>query len=486
MSFYFKSQGQRRLRFASRLSALPVLLNCGFAVTVSSAQAQQPTPNKPKTETKTTPPVKPAVSQGAKKPDVLTTPLKPVEGPFGTARSGGVGPLAIPAGPKLTAEEWEKKGREAMGARKFEDAIVAFKEATQLKSSTPSAWFGLGAAYEAKRQWPEAAQAFRKLTELTPTSGQSYALLSNALLQANQNEAALHALDRAIELNPNASELIIQQGSVYLQQKDTRRAERAFLQALGSAPDSPAAHVGMGDVYAQEGRQMAALEEYDAAARIDAAYIPAKLGRATALAASGRLKMAEDLLTKLSSELEVIGLQLKAKANGVGADARTTAQTQAQLGQLALQQANVLSTVAQILDTPMRREDAIKAYQAALKITPDNATLWGNLGWTQYEAAQYEAAIQNSRKALELDGSLAYVRLNLGLLYAVQNNWTEAQKEYRQAVAVSTPTDIEAGIKDVRDAQSKPSAVPALQQALTFLSLALEKAIRTQAKSELP
>ncbi len=483
MPIFFKSQHGCRSGCHSRLSVQIVMLICGFVTTLSRAQAQTPAPGKPKTETKTTPPVKPSGSQDTKKPDALITPFKPGTGLFGGAQNKPVGPLAIPASSKLTAEEWEKKGREAMGAHKFDDAVGAFKKSTQLKSSNPGAWFGLGAAYEAKRQWPEAAQAFRKLAELTPTSGQSYALLSNALVQANQNDAALRALDRAIELNPNASELIIQQGSIYLQQKDSRRAEQAFLQALGSAPDSPVAHVGMGDVYAQEGRQSAALDEYDAAMRIDAGYIPAKLGRATALAANGKLRQAEDLLAKLSSELEITGLQWKAKASALGADARTTAQAQAQVAQLALQQANVLSTLAQILDTPGRREDAIKAYQAALKITPDNAALWGNLGWTQYEAGQYEAAIQNTRKALELDGSLAYARLNLGLLYATQNNWMEAQKEYRAAIAVSTPTDIEAGIKDVRDAQGKPTAAPALQQALVFLSNALEKAVRMQANS---
>ena len=483
MPIFFKSQDGCRSRCPLMLSAQTIALICGFALTFPSARAQQPTPGKPKTETKTTPLTKPSGSQDTKKPDAPITPLKPGTGLFGGAQNRPVGPLAIPASPKLTAEEWEKKGREAMGARKFDDAVGAFKESTQLKSSNPSAWFGLGAAYEAKRQWPEAAQAFHKLAELTPTSGQSYALLSNALAQANQNEAALRALDRAIELNPNAFDLIIQQGSIYLQQKDSRRAEQSFLQALGNAPDSPAAHVGMGDVYAQEGRQSAALDEYDAAMRLDAAYIPAKLGRATALAANGRIRQAEDLLAKLNSELEIVGLQLKAKASGVGADARTTAQAQAQMAQISLQQANVLSTLAQILDTPERREDAIKAYQAALKITPDNATLWGNLGWAQYEAGQYAAAIQNSRKALELDGSLAYVRLNLGLAYATQNNWTEAQKEYRLAIAVSTPTDIEAGIKDVRDAQGKPSASPALQQAFVFLSNALEKAVVLQGKS---
>ena len=255
------------------------------------------------------------------------------------------------------------------------------------------------------------------------------------------------------------------------------------MQALGSAPDSPSAHASMGDAYEQEGRHREALEEYEAALRSNANYLPAKLGRATAMAGAGKLREAEDVLGKMNSELEIAATQLRAKLAAPGNDARTTALLQAQIALIPTQQASVQTTLAQILDTPQRREDAIKAYQAALKFTPDNATIWGNLGWSQYEAGQYEAAIQNSRKALELDASLAYVRLNLGLTYATQNNWSEALKEYRQAVAVSTPTDIEAGMKDVRDAQSKQPASSALQQALTFLSTALEKANRAISKT---
>lgn len=488
MLFNRDKRVHRDKQFSPCYALLLVMLSGGCLPTLCGAQAQQPPPVKPKTEPgktdpKTVPTGKASPGQKPSKTDAPAMPLKPGMEAFGATRPGGVGPLAVPAGPKMTAEAWEKKGQEALSARKFDDAIAAFKEAVALKSASAVAWYGLGIAYEAKKQYPEEARAFQILANLTPTNAQSYVFLANALLQSNQDEAALRALDRAIELKPDSPELYIQQGGVYLQQKETRRARGAFLQALGSAPDSPSAHASMGDAYEQEGRHREAVEEYEAALRSNANYLPAKLGRATSLAGAGKLREAEDLLGKMNGELEIAGTQLRAKLAAPGNDARTTAQLQVQIALIPTQQASTLTTLAQILDTPQRREDAIKAYQAALKFTPDNATIWGNLGWSQYEAGQYDAAIQNSRKALELDASLAYVRLNLGLTYATQNNWNEALKEYRQAVAVSTPTDIEAGIKDVRDAQSKQPASSALQQALTFLSTALEKANRAIPKT---
>ena len=102
--------------------------------------------------------------------------------------------------------------------------------------------------------------------------------------------------------------------------------------------------------------------------------------------------------------------------------------------------------------------------------------MWGNLGWAQYNAGKFEDAIKSSRKALTYDSKLAYVRLNLGLLYAVQNRWSDAQKEYKEAVTVSAPVDIHSGMNDVREALKKQPNVGALKQALDFLATAERKA----------
>ena len=63
----------------------------------------------------------------------------------------------------------------------------------------------------------------------------------------------------------------------------------------------------------------------------------------------------------------------------------------------------------------------------AIAANPKAATVWGNLGWTQFGMGKYEEAIISSHKALELDSKLAYVKFNLGLIYAVQNDWEKAK-----------------------------------------------------------
>src|SRR5207302_1278944 len=95
--------------------------------------------------------------------------------------------------------------------------------------------------------------------------------------------------------------------------------------------------------------------------------------------------------------------------------------------------------------------------------------VWGNLGWTLYGMGKYDEALAASRKALELDAKLAYVRFNMGLIYAVQGDWTRAEKEYRDALSAAQTSDIDAAMDDVREAQKKAPSSTVLKQALALL-----------------
>lgn len=385
------------------------------------------------------------------------------------------GPLLPAPLPKLTPEEWARKGRAAMSAGKIGDAISAFRQLVILRPLGAEGWFDLGAALDAAKQYSEAAQAFQTLSRLTPANPQTYALLANALSQANQTDAALAALDRAIELSPATTQYQLVRGELLMGQKAYKQAQSAYLQALGTAPEDPRVHIGLGDADEQDGQHLAALSEYDAALLVDPANLGARIGRATSLTSLKRIIEAEAVITRTKQELDASDAALHARLASVGADAQAQAQVRAQMAGLSAQKAALHSAYAQMLDGAQRRDDAIREYQAALEIAADSATTWGNLGWTQYEAGQYEAAIQSSRKALALDGSLAYVRLNLGLIYATQDKWTLAEQEYRAALGVAAHADIEAGVSDARAAISKQPQTRALQQALAYLTFAANK-----------
>ncbi len=453
------------------------LITASLGIWASASKAQIPASPPTKAGTQTAKPSLPNKGAGGGTGlDTVTTGA--AGGLLGLPAAAGKGPLLPAPLPKLTPDEWARKGRAAMSTGKFADAIIAFRQLAILRPLGAEGWFDLGAALSAAKQYSEAAQAFQTLSRLTPANPQPYALLANALSQANQTQAALTALDRAIELSPGTTQYHLVRGELLMGQKAYKQAQSAYLQALGTAPDDPQVHIGLGDAEEQDGQHLAALAEYDAALLVDSANLGARIGRATSLASLKRMTEAESVITRTKQELDASDAALHARLASAGVDAQAQAQVRAQLAGLSAQKAALHSAYAQILDGAQRRDDAIREYQAALEIASDSATTWGNLGWTQYEAGQYEAAIQSSRKSLALDGSLAYVRLNLGLIYATQDKWPLAEQEYRAALGVATHADIEAGVSDVRAAISKQSQSRALQQALVYLTFAANRPAR--------
>ena len=127
------------------------------------------------------------------------------------------------------------------------------------------------------------------------------------------------------------------------------------------------------------------------------------------------------------------------------------------------------SALAIAYDGIERRDDAIREYQRILDVNAANPLIWGNLGWTQYNAGKYSDALASSKKALAIDSSLAYVRFNLGLIYAVLGDSANSKKEYAEALKKCLPPELKAGIDDLKDALHKKPNSSTVKEALQQL-----------------
>jgi tetratricopeptide (TPR) repeat protein len=67
----------------------------------------------------------------------------------------------------------------------------------------------------------------------------------------------------------------------------------------------------------------------------------------------------------------------------------------------------------------------------------DKAITYGNLGWQAYENGEVDKCIEYSKKALQLDNSLATFKYNLGLCYLVKENESIAIDYYIEAISMS-------------------------------------------------
>ncbi len=352
--------------------------------------------------------------------------------------TGQAPPPSVPAPP--TVAELDRKGQALLEQGKGQEAVVLLKQAVALDPKSIQSRVLLGRAYALLRQFPAATQTFQAVVDLSPKEPEFLYYLGSSQVDEAKYAAARASFDRAVELSPSDLRFRLVIAETYLQQKEYSAARRSLLAALGFAPDSPDVHARLGDLNEQENRHMEALEEYDAALRIDPKNLSGMLGRASALSGLKRFGEAE----KIARDLIVINAQ--------SVDAH--------------------STLAQILDAEGKHLSAISEYRLALAAAPNSSPLWGNLGWSQYEEGLMDESVTSGRKALALDPKQAYVRFNIGLAYAVRDQGTQALKEYQDGIAIAAAPDIRSAANDLRDFLAKGRSTAAARQALELLTKA--------------
>lgn len=349
--------------------------------------------------------------------------------------------LAVPTG--SLAQQRTDAGYQALQAGKSEEAVAAFLEAIRENGKDIRAHVGLGQAYERLGRLTDAEQAYRTAVDLNPLSADLRMALGGCLLDLNRPAEAEREYRRAADLAPMNARAAIGIGESLAAQGLYDDALAAFLRASGYEPDSPDPYLAIARMHAGREHWTLAAEHYRAALRLSPGNRQARIGLISVLN-SGR--MYAQALQEAEATLRIVPNDLDVQAN-----------------------------LAIALDGLGRYDEAVALYQKLLAEAP-SAILWGNLGWTQYNAGKYAEAIESSRKALEMDPKLAYVRLNLGLFYAVQNRWEEARREYSAALEVATDADIRSGLQDVLDAMKSRQDVAALAQARQFLEAARKPA----------
>jgi len=84
-----------------------------------------------------------------------------------------------------------------------------------------------------------------------------------------------------------------------------------------------------------------------------------------------------------------------------------------------------------------RYEAAIAAYDESIKIAPESIWLWNNRGEAYTQMMQYDNAILDFRKAIQLDPNRSFVPWNnLGKVYYQQKEYQKAIEAYNEALAI--------------------------------------------------
>jgi tetratricopeptide (TPR) repeat protein len=100
------------------------------------------------------------------------------------------------------------------------------------------------------------------------------------------------------------------------------------------------------------------------------------------------------------------------------------------------QSANVLNQLGIAYQMMFNLSDAVKCYQASLRLEPRNSNVLNNLGTVYDSLKQYSAAERMYRKALKLDPKSALIEKNLGTNLLSQHHYKKGWDAYQAALAI--------------------------------------------------
>ena len=104
--------------------------------------------------------------------------------------------------PSEFAVKYFHQGLKYYNLGRWQEAIVAFKEATAIKPDFAVAYFGLGTAYSRIEIWDRAITSFKKAVEIDPDYAEGYMGLGIAYGILGFNSEAIAALKMATQIKP--------------------------------------------------------------------------------------------------------------------------------------------------------------------------------------------------------------------------------------------------------------------------------------------
>lgn len=323
-------------------------------------------------------------------------------------------------------------------AREPKAALAAWTRAEGIEKSARTA-FGLARAHFASGDAKAAKAQAEKALETNPMHAGARILLSRTMWQMEEiEEKPLQLLDQVLGVAGLASpeEIVDAQtlkGEIHLKRSRISHAEKAFAEALKIDPKAARALNGYGDALYRAARYSEALARFEAAIQADADDIGAKIGFAKAKLALEQLDDAKASLAKLREahpkELLVAYWYGKVQeAMGNREEAEKAYREAVKLGKQETIAVDSYVALALLLNQQGRADEAAKALTEAKEKLPRSPAIHKAFGTVALSQGRYEAAIEEYKKALELDKDDVVATFQLAVALRKNRQFDEALK----------------------------------------------------------
>jgi tetratricopeptide (TPR) repeat protein len=235
-------------------------------------------------------------------------------------------------------------------------------------------------------------------------------------IKREEYQQAIESFDRVLQQDGNNSLALTLKGSAYFEARDYTNAVEILRRAVEADPRNAAARYNLALALAAAGRSDEAIRQSDTAFSLDRSLV-ARAATDPDFWPLRRLRDARDATVSVVNVAEKEHI-----ADGIAA---------AQAGRL---------------------EDAIAAYDRALKVNADNANVLNWRGYALYRLARVDAARESLQRAVRANPRHAEAHYNLALVLWRLNARAEAAKTLQRAFAL----DADLSVRGRADVNSQP------------------------------
>jgi tetratricopeptide (TPR) repeat protein len=292
------------------------------------------------------------------------------------------------------------------------EAENLYRDILKAEPQRADVWWNLGLACFASGNVPEAAANLRRAVQVDPQHAGAYCDLGAVLAQQGNLQEAEAALRESLRLRPDEFETLTNLGMVLTEQRKLDDAVHVYRTAIQFNPTYAEAHRHLALALSAQGNYTEAVACYQEAQKLSAA-------------------------SPVSSRNSVgAAVQPPGFRSPGGVDRSAIGPVSDQV----IQEASRYNKQAIEFAQTGRLEESVDSFLQALRLRPDFAEAYSNLGNVYLYQNRLDEAVASYQTALQLQPNFAAAHSNLGNALCLLNRYEEAVSHCRQAGELSPDT----------------------------------------------
>ncbi len=315
------------------------------------------------------------------------------------------------------SDAWQGRALIYLERGESEKAIADLEKLAEKEVKNPAAIGALAEALTNLKKYDEALKYCDKVIELAPRLTLGYSLRARVHILKDDLKSALSDLTEALKIDPNDLPALLMRSRLNAAEGNDDQAKADVEKALRISPDLPQAILMRSMLAAQKDKFGEAIADIQLLLQTDPTNVEYRLQLATYMVGDKRPRKAIDVLTSI---IEGMGENLDEDDKETKSDA--------------------LRARGDALLSVGKHADAIKDYDEALKLTPEETGVLNNLAWVL--ATSPDEGVRNSERSIELGTKACdltkyekpHILSTLASGYAEKGDWETAIKWSSKAV----------------------------------------------------